>query len=107
MNYEMNNWNFVSEAESLEIEDIVRFDHNDRTFCIYLLEDGFYTTDGLCTHESVHLEDGLIIDGEIECPLHQGVFDIKSGKTVSPPPCDNLKTYSTKVDDDKVYIEII
>ena len=31
----------------------------NKTFCIYRIEDGFYATDGMCTHEDVHLEDGL------------------------------------------------
>ena len=38
MNDEMNNWFFVCEAINVEVEDIVRFDHLDKTFCIYRLE---------------------------------------------------------------------
>ena len=76
----MSNWVYVCEAEDIDIEDILRFDHNQQTFCIYRLEDGFYATDGICTHESVHLEEGLVMDGEIECPMHQGIFDINTGK---------------------------
>ena len=40
----------------------------------------FYATDGMCTHEDVHLEDGLVMDDEIECPMHQGIFNIKTGE---------------------------
>ena len=103
----MDNWFFVCEENSIEVEDIVRFDHENKTFCIYKLEDGFYATDGICTHESVHLEEGLVMDGEIECPMHQGIFDIKTGKAISPPPCDDLKTYPVKVEEGKIYIQII
>ena len=46
------------------------------------------------------------MDGEIECPMHQGIFDIKSGKAISPPACDDLKTYRVKVEENKVYIQI-
>ena len=106
MNNISENWLFVSETKNIEEEDIIRFDNKGKTYCIYLLEDGFYATDGMCTHEDVHLEDGLVMDGEIECPMHQGIFDIKSGKAISPPACDDLKTYPTKVDDDKLYIQI-
>ena len=104
MSSENENWLFVKENEGIEQEDILRFDHNDKTYCIYLLEDGFYATDGVCTHEDVHLEDGLVMDGEIECPMHQGIFDIKSGKAISPPACNDLKTYKIKVEDKKIYI---
>ena len=101
-----NNWILVGTTDNVEVEDIIRFDHNDKTFCVYKLEDGFYATDGICTHEAVHLEDGLVMDNEIECPMHQGVFDIKTGKAVSPPACDDLKTYPVKVEDNNIYIQI-
>ena len=78
-----NNWILVGTTDNVEVEDIIRFDHNDKTFCVYKLEDGFYATDGICTHEAVHLEDGLVMDNEIECPMHQGVFDIKTGEAVT------------------------
>ena len=103
---EKDNWLFVCNADSMDVEDIFRFDHNNTTFCIYRLDDGFFATDGICTHEAVHLEDGLVMDGEIECPMHQGVFDIKTGKAISPPACDDLKTYSIKVEENKVYIQL-
>ena len=101
-----DNWVLVGTTDNIEVEDIIRFDHNDRTFCVYKLEDGFYATDGICTHEDVHLEDGLVMDNEVECPMHQGVFDIKTGKAVSPPACDDLKTYPVKVEDNNIYIQI-
>ena len=74
------NWIEVGSTDSIEEEDLIRFDHQDKTFCVYKLTDGFYATDGICTHEAVHLEDGLVMDDEIECPMHQGIFNIKSGE---------------------------
>ena len=100
------NWHLVGTTDNMEVEDILRFDHGDKTFCIYMLDDGFYTTDGICTHETVHLEDGIVMDNEVECPMHQGVFDIKTGKAVSPPACDDLKTYPVKIEDNNIYIQI-
>lgn len=99
-------WKLVCKVQDIEMEDLIRFDYEDKTFCVYRLEDGFYATDGICTHENVHLEEGLVMDSEIECPMHQGIFDIKSGKAVSPPACDDLKTYPVKVENEEVYINI-
>ena len=96
------NWIEVGSTDSIEEEDLIRFDHQDKTFCVYKLTDGFYATDGICTHEAVHLEDGLVMDDEIECPMHQGIFNIKSGEALSPPACEDLKTYPVKVDNGKI-----
>ena len=106
MENENENWKLVNGTADMDIDDIVRFDHNNKTYCVYRLEDGFFATDGICTHEAVHLEDGLVMDGEIECPMHQGIFDIKSGEAISPPACEDLKTYQVKVENDQVYIKI-
>ena len=45
-------WLEVSEEAGIEVEDIIRFDHENKTYCVYKLEDGYYATDGLCTHET-------------------------------------------------------
>ena len=100
------NWIEVGPTNSIDEEDVIRFDHQEKTFCVYKLKDGFYATDGICTHEAVHLEDGLVMDDEIECPMHQGIFNIKSGEAVSPPACKDLKTYPIKIDNDKIFIKL-
>ena len=102
----MPEWTFVCNTSDVDFEDQYRFDHNDRTYCIYHLKDGFYATDGLCTHEDVHLVDGLIDGEEIECPMHLGVFNIKTGRVIMDPPCEDLKTYKIKVEDEKIFIEV-
>ena len=99
-------WIEACEADEIDREDVVRFDHAGRTFAIYRsLEDGYFATDGLCTHEKVHLSDGLVMEHRIECPKHNGVFDYRTGEAVRAPVCVNLKTYNTKVEDGRVYIE--
>ena len=106
MNKENANWVLVGSKDQIELEDVLRFDYENRTFCIYQLEDGYYATDGICTHEAVHLEDGLVMDGEIECPMHQGRFDIKTGKAISAPVCIDILTYPVKIEADSIYIQI-
>ena len=106
MNQENSSWIFVCNELEIEMDDLKRFDHGDNTFCIYKIKDGVYATDGLCTHEEFHLENGLVMQGEIECPMHQGIFDIKSGKAISEPACEDLKIYQTKIEESKVYIKL-
>ena len=65
-----------------------------------------FATDGLCTHEQVHLADGLVMDEIIECPKHNGRFNYKTGEAKGAPVCVNLKTYPTRVEAGKVLIQI-
>ena len=93
-------------SDSIELEDVIRLDHEDRTFCIYHTLDGFFATDGYCTHEEQHLEDGIVIDNVIECPLHQGRFDVRTGKALSAPACIDLITYPVSIENNEIYILI-
>jgi 3-phenylpropionate/trans-cinnamate dioxygenase ferredoxin subunit len=101
------NWTYVCEENEIDLDGLKRFDHEGNTFCIYHIEDGYYATDGICTHEYVHLEDGFVLNGEIECPMHMGLFDIKSGQPMSPPVCEALKTFPVKVEEGSIYIKIL
>jgi 3-phenylpropionate/trans-cinnamate dioxygenase ferredoxin subunit len=98
-------WIRACATGDIDEEDVLRFDHEDRTYCIYNTPDGFFATDGMCTHEDEHLEDGIVIDCVIECPLHQGRFDVRNGRALSAPVCIDLKTWPVKIEDGKVYID--
>ena len=100
-------WIEACDADEIEAEDVVRFDHGGRTFAIYRSpDDAYFATDGLCTHEKVHLADGLVMDHVIECPKHNGRFDYRTGEAMGAPVCVDLKTYKVKVEGGKVLIEI-
>ncbi len=102
----MSQWIETVAFDDIDDEDVVRFDHAGKTFAIYRVDDRAYASDGLCTHENVHLCDGLVMDHVIECPKHNGRFDIRSGSPLGAPVCVALKTYPAKVEDGTVYIDI-
>ncbi|WP_411037557.1 MocE family 2Fe-2S type ferredoxin [Shinella sp. BYT-45] len=100
-----DNWIEVCAADEIDEEDVIRFDHAGRTFAIYRSpEDTYHATDGLCTHEKIHLADGLVMDHVIECPKHNGRFNYKSGEALGAPVCIDLKTYPVKVEGGTVFI---
>ena len=103
----MGDWVAACQVGDIEEEDVLRFDHGARTFAIYRSpDDEYYATDGECTHEKVHLADGLVMDEIIECPMHNGRFDYRTGKAKGAPACIDLKTYPVKVDGATVYIDV-
>ena len=103
----MAEWIDACATNDIDEEDLIRFDHGDRTFAIYRSpHDEFFCTDGLCTHEQVHLADGLVMDYVIECPKHNGQFDYRTGEAKRAPVGVNLGTYPVKVEGDRVFVEI-
>ena len=103
----MGNWIQVCQADDIEAEDVIRFDHGDRTFAIYRSnDDQYYASDGLCTHENVHLAGGFVMDNIVECPKHNGRFDIATGEAKGAPAGSDLQTYPVKVEGGQVGIDI-
>jgi len=97
-------WIAACDADDIEEEDVLRFDHKDRTYAIYRIELGFFASDGHCTHEDAHLADGFVLGDQIECPRHQGRFHIPSGKPMCAPVCKHLKLHPTRVENGRVMI---
>jgi len=103
----MPQWIEACSVGDIDEEDVKRWDHSGRTFAIYRSpDDKYYATDGLCTHEKIHLADGLVMDNIIECPKHNGRFDYRTGEAKGAPVCVNLKTYAVKLEGGKVMIDI-
>ncbi|MEZ5923361.1 MAG: MocE family 2Fe-2S type ferredoxin [Hyphomicrobiaceae bacterium] len=100
-------WVVACRADDVLPDDVRRFDHAGRTFAIYrLADDTFHASDGHCTHEDAHLAEGFVFDGIIECPKHNGRFDIRSGRAKGAPVCVDLGVYPVKVEDGNVMLDI-
>jgi 3-phenylpropionate/trans-cinnamate dioxygenase ferredoxin subunit len=99
------NWVSVCKLDAIQQEGAIRFDHEGRTYAIYRgPDDSVYCTAGLCTHEAVHLADGLVIDFEVECPKHSGAFDYRTGEAIRLPACENLRTYPVELIGEEVRV---
>ena len=103
----MTQWIDACATDDIDTEDLIRFDHGGSTYAIYRSpDDEYFATAGRCTHEDVHLADGLVMDYVIECPKHNGQFDYRTGEAMRAPVCVNLKTFPVKVEGGDVYIEV-
>ena len=103
MNEEIE-WILIGNVEDIEEDGVAHFEYQDKDYAIYRLKDGFYATDGICSHENALLSDGVVVGEEIECPLHQGTFNIKTGEAIMEPACDHINVYEIKVEKDELFI---
>ena len=100
-------WIEACSVEDVDDEDLIRVDHAGKSYAVYLGPDGaYYCTDGLCTHEQVHLAGGLVDGFIVECPKHNGRFDYRTGAAKGAPVCVNLGIYPARAEGGRVYIEV-
>lgn len=94
VNPDSDGWVEVCAAADLGNEDVIRFDYVKKTFALYRDESGkLYATDGICTHGNTHLGEGLVKGKIIECPKHNGRFNLEDGSPARAPICRGLATY--------------
>lgn len=100
-------WTPAIALDDVDSDDVIRWDHGGRTYAIFRTEDDeVFASDGLCTHEHAHLADGLLQGHLIECPKHNGRFDIRDGAPKRAPVCVALKTYPARVAGGRIEIEL-
>jgi fatty acid desaturase/NAD(P)H-flavin reductase/nitrite reductase/ring-hydroxylating ferredoxin subunit len=87
-------WLDVCDAFVLQPADVLRFDHGKKTYALCRDDQGkLHAMDGICTHGNVHLSEGLVKGGIIECSKHNGRFNLIDGSPARTPVCRGLATY--------------
>lgn len=71
---------------------------------LYNVDGEFYATSNICTHAIAMLTEGYLEGDVIECPLHGGCFNVKTGEATHFPCEDPLQTYDVEVNDGAVFV---
>lgn len=103
---EEGNWVTVASASGLAPGDIAGAKVGGAEIVVYNVDGAFYATSNICTHADAFLSDGWLDGDEIECPLHAGRFDVRTGKALCAPVEVDVKTYPVRVIDDEVQVRI-
>ncbi|MFG1343361.1 FAD-dependent oxidoreductase [Xanthobacter autotrophicus DSM 431] len=99
-------WRKVARLDALRDGGVVGVEVDGTPVALFRIGGEVHATHGICTHALAFLKDGHVEDGTIECPLHQGVFDIRTGKALCAPLTRDLATYAAKVEGGEVFIDL-
>jgi len=100
-------WVEVASAEDIPEGEVIGVTVEGHEIALYHLDDGsFHATANLCTHGQALLSEGWLDDCTIECPLHAGCFDVRTGKGLGDPIEEDLETYAVRRDGDRLLVEI-
>ena len=92
----------VAKVSDLEPGELMYVEADDAFICLINMDGEIHALDDTCTHEEASLSDGTIIDGEIECPLHGGAFEVRTGLPANFPVVVPAETYAVKVEGERV-----
>jgi 3-phenylpropionate/trans-cinnamate dioxygenase ferredoxin subunit len=99
-------WHLAGRADDFEDEDVEQVWIGEFPVAVYRAEGRFYATQDECTHELAYLSDGIVVDCVVECPFHQGRFDVRDGRPLGAPVWVPLKTFPVKIENGNVYVKV-
>jgi len=102
----MSDWQNLIPIAELEPDDVTPANIGKWQLAVYDRPDGVYVTMARCTHGGADLCDGYLDGHVIECPLHQGCFDIRDGRALGAPVTRSLKVFPARKNEDFVQVKL-
>ncbi len=99
-------WLKTVKASQVLDEGSVATEADGLRIALWAVDGEIYATGNICTHAFAYLTDGHVENGCVECPLHQGLFDIRSGKALCAPVTKDLATYAVKQEDGYIWVDV-
>ncbi len=99
-------WTEAAALDDVPQDDVIGVTVAGRDVALYSVEGEVFATDNLCTHGNARLCDGFLEGHEIECPLHQGRFDVRDGRALCAPLTEALRSYPVRIEQGKVFLQI-
>lgn len=101
------NWVVVASVHDVAENSAIAVTLGDFELAVYHLEGGeFRCTDNICTHQYARLTDGWLDGDVIECPLHAGQFDVRTGKGLCEPIERDLAVFELRVVDGTLLVRL-
>lgn len=100
------NWIDAGALADVPEGDVIGVNVAGKDIALYEVEGEVFATDNVCTHGHARMSDGFLEGHEIECPLHQGKFDVCTGKALCAPLTDNIKTYAVRIENMRVMLKL-
>ncbi|MDI3335737.1 non-heme iron oxygenase ferredoxin subunit [Defluviimonas aestuarii] len=99
-------WQDLIAVELLEPGWVTEASLGARRLAVYDTPTGVHVSLALCNHGGANLCDGYFDGHVIECPLHQGAFDVRDGRPVSAPATRPMKVFDTRVENGMIQIRV-
>jgi len=100
------NWVQIARTDEVADEGGLPFTLHGRQLALFRSGGNWFATDNVCTHQYALLTDGYVEDGCVECPLHQALFDLRTGQPTCGPASQPVQVYPIKVESNAVFVAI-
>jgi naphthalene 1,2-dioxygenase system ferredoxin subunit len=99
-------WTDVAAVEELFDGASIEVRPQGKEIALHCVDGVPYATDNVCTHGAGSLCEGYLEGFEIECPLHQGRFDVRDGRPLCDPVTEAIRVYPVRIEGGRVWLDL-
>ena len=92
-------------VNDIKNDDMLQVSINGENYLVAKINDKFFVTSDMCTHEDAELTMGCLKGTTVKCPLHGSYFDLTSGLALNEPAEDPIRIYKTIIENNHLYID--
>ena len=99
------NWIDIGALEDIPLRGARKV--KTRSGCIAVFRTGeadVFATSNTCPHKQGPLNEGIVHDRKVTCPLHNWVFDLETGEALGADE-GRIETYPVKIDDGRLLLD--
>ena len=97
----------IGELDDIEVGSVENFEHDEKDYAIYHLENGYFATQGHCNcEEKAFLSEATVEGEELECASCGNVYSIVSGDSISDLELPALKIFDVSEEDGSIYLNL-
>jgi naphthalene 1,2-dioxygenase ferredoxin component len=99
-------WIDATAMDDVPADDVIGILVAGRDIALYNAGGEIFATDNICTHGHARLCEGFLEGHEIECPLHQGKFDVRTGQPTCAPVTEAIRSYPVRIESGRVFLAL-
>ena len=94
----------VATVDELNEGEMMLVVAEDQDILLAKINGEFHAIDNWCSHTAGMLDQGTLVGYEVECPLHEGRFDLRTGLDTNPPAEEPVAAFAVRVEGDDVLV---
>jgi anthranilate 1,2-dioxygenase ferredoxin subunit len=102
----MAQWQDAAAADAVAEDDVLAVQVGGVPLALFRIGDEVFALLDLCSHGQARLSDGFVEGDCVECPLHQGLVDIRSGAPRKQPITEPVQSYPARLREGRIEVEI-
>ena len=94
----------VAKVGDLADGDMMLVTPNNEEVLLARVNGEYFAVDNWCTHTGGMLDQGELFEYEIECPIHEGRFDVRTGEPTQFPAEEPVTSYAVRIEGDDILV---